>query len=457
VLRYFFGKRNTLFGHEHSGTLSLFRFLYCALVIVEILGSANYRDSLYEKTDYSPIPFLAEIYSEPLPQPVFEALRMVTIVALAFASLGLLTRPALIVSLIAFTLYEGFFLGFTKPKNTDYVYHMSNLTVFALFLMAIAPGVARHGITSLVRRRNDGIAIPEWPRKTLIGMLAFAYFGAGYCKLVESLLWVDGYTLQGYLFDRGIRHDLDLALALGQYHGLCVVLSVLTVLLEITFPLILIWPRLAWLYVAGGLQLHVMIHFTMDINFFHYFAFNYLAFVEWPFLVASFRRIAGRAKAEEPPASQAVVPTPQRAIAISLIALQAACVVFHVESWPLSDFRVYSKRRHPDMVSVLFLAKTGDSGEEEWLADNRQQRFRRAVGHDVANALAAAFDLEEPDRSAAIALERPRIYTAMMESDPKFFRRHRTLTLHLKSVELDPADGRYKAVTRFVCDLPPAE
>lgn len=454
-LRYWFERRGSLFGREHSGTLSLFRFLYCLLVAWEVASAAHANDGDYLRgRAYDPVPLFDSISHDPIPLEMFRILRWILIVALLAAALGVFTRPALWVSFVGFVLYEGTALGFTKSPNSDYVYHMSNLTVFALAILAIAKGVDRHGVESLIRDRNSPESIPEWPRKTILGLMALAYFGAFYCRMVTDPRWLDGYTIQGYLFDRALRHDVPLAFEVAQSYPACLVFGIATSLFEATFFLVLVFPRLGWIYAIGGLAMHVSIRELMAINFFEFFIFNYLAMVEWEPLGRKLMRLGAVGSVTPLPSRLEPVPIGQRAICVGLLVLQAGCIVARVEHWPFSDFRVYSKRRHPDDVLAPVLGRPTATGEPELLPKRARRVLRSVTDQGRVRSLAKQI-LDEPDDDPMSEVNKIRhaCLRGIGRIRPSLLESPRGLALYVKRPRFDGATNRWSIVIEHVCDL----
>lgn len=449
---WLFAERGGLRGFESSACLALFRVLYCGGVMFEVLRTQQHRDSSYNRPSYDPIDLLAIFGVEPMPLEFFQSVRWLLVGALLFAILGIFTRAALWIAFLSFLAYEGTYLGFTKPIDSQYVYHMSNLTAFVLGILAISPDTGNHGVVSLLRGAPTAIAAPRWPRRAVIGAIAVAYFGAGYCKMVESPLWVDGYTLQGYMLDRAIRHDIDSAIWLASHYWLCVFLSVMTIVLELSWILVIFFPRLAWTHVPGGLLLHVSILLTMKIDFFQFFALNYLVFVDWDWLARRFSAL--RSLPRDSIASAPNQPVPR--FATLFLLFMFGCVIGRVESWPLTDFRVYSKRRHPDRVGVILLKKEMPDGQLVEVNNSVMLKFRRNVGFETAGEISAAMRLPEAERAEELEKLRLAVYRNVTRFDRKFFKRHKTLRLFVERPVWDEYYGRYRIEKQFVMALPPA-
>jgi hypothetical protein len=458
-LGWLFGEKGNLRALESSACLALFRVLYTFAVAFELVRGSRHRDSVFARPVYEPIDLLAYFSVEPMPLEIFVQLRWLLVGCLVCAGLGIATRWTLIGSVLGFLAYEGTYLGFTKPLDSEYVFHMTNFTAFALLVLAVAPDVGRHSLWSLLRGAKDAVPVAAWPRRVIIGAIAIGYFGAAYCKLVESPLWVDGYTLQGYMLDRGIRHEIDLAITLASSWWLCVVLSVLTIVLELTWLLVIRYPRLAWTHVPGALMLHVSILVTMNINFFQFFALNYLVFLDWSWIsrrIAALRSPAGSQGAATAPSLPSGQTTHYPRFAAAFLVFLFGCVIGRVESWPLTDFRVYSKRRHPDRVGVLYLDKLNKQGERQELASTTLAKFRRAVGAELSVRVRELSRADErADLRAEIDRIRASIYRSVMIFDPKFFKRQKGLRLFVIRPEWDAKRGRYEIVRDFVMDLPP--
>jgi hypothetical protein len=453
-VRWFFAERQTYLRYEHSGTINLLRFLFCFATAVTVAGYGPEYDFFFQNAQYDPIPFFRTLAEPPMSLATFRVLRWTLVGMLTIASLGLLTRPLLVASAIAFVAYEGTNLGFTKPLDSDYAYHMTNLAPFFMLIMAIAPGIDRHTIVTTLRGRNEPTLLPEWPRKAMIGMIAFAYFGAGYCRVMESWLWADGYTLQYYLLDKAIRWDLAIGFWLAQHWFACVVFSVMTMLLELGYPIVLVFSRLKIPFIIGGLMMHVGILITMNINFLFFFGYNYFAFLEWPWLM----RVVGRAKVGANALGSRVVgpalPRWQLAAMLFFIAVQAGSVFFRIEKWPLSDFRVFRERRHPVDVNALYFAKASDPADPEWLPFWENYFLQRGISWRPARLIREAGRADDPgvaSRKRADASEL--MYLGIFRTDPTTFERNGDLMVMQKRPIFDSAKGEYVVVTEHVMDL----
>jgi hypothetical protein len=457
-LKWSFAERATFFGHEHSGSLAFFRVTYCLIYAITLFLEAADWDSFYEKREYFATPLFALVSDEPISFETFKALRYTLLTALVAGAAGFFTRPALLVAAVTFFLYEGTHLGFTKPRDSDYTYHLTNLSAFFFFILAFAPGVARHGFDSWRRGERGAIAIPEWPRKAMLGMLCFAYFGAGYQRLIANPMWIDGSTLQAYLLDKHIRYDgIDIGYWIAQHWELCVVFSVFTMALEFFYPVVLFFPRWKVPFLIGGLMLHAGIYATMRINFFVYFVYNYLLLVEWRWVAGLLRTIGHRAaEFVALPAPNATVPRGQRIACVGCIGLQLACVLGQVEAWPFSDFRVFRDRRNPAEVSVLFFARPGEEGgEPAWFPWRKQTQFRRVVTSEPERLIRHSAKPENAgEKDAMVRRALVKIQSALGEAEPATFAKIGHIRVFERRAVVNPETGQYEILQRFIADVP---
>lgn len=461
LLRYFFGKRSTFFGLEHSGTINFLRFFYCLVTAITVALYAWEYDRLYEVAPYYPSP-LFSMFEDPLPLVWYRALRWLTVAGLTSAALGFLTRPALVFSALTFFVYEGTQLGFTKPADGPYSFHITNLVPFILLIMSIAPGIDRHTLLTTLRKQNEPTLLPEWPRKAMLALIAIAYFGAGYCRCVNSFLWADGHTLQGYLMEKSIAWDIALGWEIAQHWGLCVVISVLTMLLELGYPLVLFFPRFKPLFIFGGIMLHLSILLAMNINFMFFFGYNYFVFLEWPWLRRVFAGVKDRTAelARKIPAPQLAPNWHKWAFGL-IVGVQASCVVGRVEAWPFSDFRVFQKRNHPDKIGELFLAKAEPlaDGSPDWLPFIENYYLRRAISWEPEADVVESYKVDAAEKQRLLDRARRRMYKAILGT-AKYsyvFSRYGTLKVYIKRPVLEPDGERYRVSTEFVMDLAPPD
>jgi HTTM domain len=369
-------------------SLSLFRFLYCTAIFWKLASEGDAHLTKFAGTAWYPIP-LFEGLGIPLMSPAaFQILHYVLLVALLLTAVGACTRLAATTAWIAFFFYMGTYLGFGKSPHTSYVIHSHNIVVFILFILSVAPGVATYGIDGWLSRRwrwwlgepASDTAQPawgtSWPSQLIKLTLGLAYFGAGYCKVASHPLWADGYTLQAYLMSKHLLIDCPPGAWVAQHWWLCLLLGIATLALELTFFLIVFYPRLTWFYLFGAICFHSCIYFTMRINFFPYYGASFLIFLDWPTLQALAAPLMAFARrkhalpqiewqAGTPPACGDSLAA--RAIILGLWVVLAVCIYGRIESWPFTDYRVFAGRNQISRVQVFRLAVTDTAGRTVWI------------------------------------------------------------------------------------------
>jgi hypothetical protein len=91
--------------------------------------------------------------------------------------------------------------------------------------------------------------------------LALGYCAAGCSKLViGGLDWFNGYTLQGIM----LGHDKEWSRVFASSVGLAQLQSFGVVFVQVTFPIVLLWPRAGWFYLPAATSFHLMSWKTMD-------------------------------------------------------------------------------------------------------------------------------------------------------------------------------------------------
>jgi uncharacterized membrane protein YphA (DoxX/SURF4 family) len=251
--------------------------------------SLNYHINLASKnSDFiDPQPIIRAIAAL-VPREVFfsagglTALYWITTVAGLAALVGLFTRTSL------FVLALGVWIFISHGYSYADVHHTQAL--FAIFLMVLpfSPAGERLSVDALIRRRRvrrsadlaegpDTVETAMWPLKLLHVLLALTYFSTGITKLISGgLSWMNGYTLQNYIFSDAVSGDIPLGIWLAQQHTLCVMLGVLTILFEVFYFVSLFLPRVAPLFFIGGIFFHIGLYATSGHPFFQHMVMNAL-------------------------------------------------------------------------------------------------------------------------------------------------------------------------------------
>jgi len=191
---------------------------------------------------------------------LFTLLFWICMVSGVTALVGLFTR----ISLFFFALTSGVMQAHLYSYGD--IHH--NEAIFCMFIgaMAFAPSDRWFSVDALIRRLRGNSAIDPrelsdmavWPVKLTFVLMAWVYCSTGLTKLVYGgLEWMNGYTLQYYSFSRAIHKDMAFGIWLAEQHQLSIVLSYFTVAFETFFPIAIFTKRWRWLFLVGGIMLHI--------------------------------------------------------------------------------------------------------------------------------------------------------------------------------------------------------
>jgi hypothetical protein len=98
--------------------------------------------------------------------------------------------------------------------------------------------------------------------------------------------WAVGSNLRWILYaaSDGRAHPNGLALVVADRPLLAHALALMTLVIELGFPLVLFRPRSRWFFVPGAVALHLGIRLTMGLDYSAWIATVLVVFVDWPAL-----------------------------------------------------------------------------------------------------------------------------------------------------------------------------
>lgn len=259
------------------------------------------RQDLFIRADsvlYGPIPALKLLllpfgqWGTVRPSPEFLQAAWLIAVGTAVGSvLGIRARLNMLCCAATATLIYAHIYSYNE------LHHPEAAMIIALWVLALGPitgaGSWEHFFArarEVLRTRQflprmaeaDARPLIRWPLRLIQWVIVLTYFSAGISKLVNGGLdWFNGHTLAYYLAQDGIKW-LDAAgpgMWLAQHPSILSLLSVGTVLFELTFVLAVLFPRIAWVYVAGGTALHIGIYMLQRAPFFQFIVL-YIVFAE---------------------------------------------------------------------------------------------------------------------------------------------------------------------------------
>ena len=121
----------------------------------------------------------------------------------------------------------------------------------------------------------------KWPLLLIQWIFAIVYLDSGMSKLLKGgVNWMNGYTLQYYLWQDGLKWERPFGIWFAQQHALAVLSSWVAILFEVTFPIVLIFPKLVWLYIPLGASFHGGIYLAQKAPFLKYIP-SYSVFIPW--------------------------------------------------------------------------------------------------------------------------------------------------------------------------------
>ena len=154
-----------------------------------------------------------------------------------------------------------------------------------------------------------------WPVRTVLVVVAGAYFFSGLAKLLHAgLAWVASGNLRWALYASSDAqpHPNPAALLVADRPWLAHLLAAATLLVELGFPLVLWRPRLAWLFVPAAVAFHAGIWMAMRLDYWPMASTVLVVMVDWPALADRLARrgaggpaVAGAPSGERPASSAA--------------------------------------------------------------------------------------------------------------------------------------------------------
>ena len=249
---------------EDPTPLALVRILACSVVVVDLLRAAAlglvpvfWRT--YEAGGLSRITGARSIVDDWSPEWGGPAVWLVTVLSMTLGALGVATRPALLVGLLAYAQ-----LGHLYPPGDRAIDRLLRTVIFVLLFSGAHRRLSLQG---WLQGRAPPAQIGGWASDLLRFELVLVYLGAGFLKLGADIGWliptefpplyrILADPMAGRL-DPVVWADWTMLFYLG---------GVVTILLEISAPLLLI--RLAPAWAVAGLFMHLGIAAGMHLGMF---------------------------------------------------------------------------------------------------------------------------------------------------------------------------------------------
>lgn len=281
-----------LFAAGPAQRLAALRIGLCALLALRLGLRPNLYVDLADQPAalFRPLSF-AKLLPHMPPRAVLLAVLVIGTLAASLAAVGWRARAVLPVAWVC-----GVFLNCMLTSQGKVVHN----DVLLLLCMFCLLGARHSDVWSLdawrARRRDPDAPVPKpaprygWPVRTAMLVVALAYCIIGVHKLQYSGLAWAGDNLRWVLYTASdSQNGNSVALFVADHPLLAHVLAWATLIVEVGFPLVLIWPVTRWLFVPGVLALHGGIFATMKLNYVAMAGTVVIVYTNWPWLVTRLR------------------------------------------------------------------------------------------------------------------------------------------------------------------------
>ena len=227
-----------------------------------------------------------------LSDPVVLWLQTIFKLALLTSAVGLLTRLSTGVVVVA-----AFYL-LCVQNNFGKIGHSEPLVLWAFLFMFLAPCGDAASLDALIRRRRGRPPPPvsgayTWPIRAVWVMICVIFFLAGYQKWVwAGVAWAMPDSFGTMLVWHYYTNEpwTDAALHLSRMTPLVFLMGVGSLVLELTFPLALIFRRLRPIIALSGFMMQVGIMVLLEVSFLKFFIV-YVFWIPWDVV---WHHVAGR-------------------------------------------------------------------------------------------------------------------------------------------------------------------
>ena len=319
-----------------------FRLLFCCSIAIQLVFRFTHiiRFQIATSQDSSSeIPKIMRVISVPrFSSGSFKVALAALIITLVLSATAPLPAFFLLLSSILSLVV------FSAVWELSYIHTKANLIPIILFMLALLP---YHGLPLG--------QTPTWPLRLIQVLVAVVWFSSGLGKVkLSGFRWATGKPLRAYLLEHAAFGDLKGAQRLAGHEPICRYAAAATLVLELTFPLILI-PKYAVFYLSAALTFHVFNFLVMRIDFFSFFCPAYLSF-----LIAFVPTGPG-------PSAVSVSDTVAFAGCGLIVLFHGFCAFGFRTFWPFQPFAYYSRWATPESVQVSRLALHNVDGSTSWI------------------------------------------------------------------------------------------
>lgn len=276
--------------------LAAIRIGLCSLLAVRLSRSIYLQLAGQPAPLFRPISFMRLLPSMP-PRGVVLVVQVAGIAAAVLAAVGWRARLSLPVAWAA-----GVFLG-GITTSVGKVVHNDVLLLLALAPLMLAPSADAWSVDAMRARPRAGprwSARYGWAARAAAVVVAGGYLFTGLSKLVFSgTAWVLSDNLRWALYVSSDAQSAPngISLFIADRPWLAHVLAAGTILLELTFPVVLWRPRAAWAFVLGSATLHASIWATLHLDYSAWAVTAAVVLIDWPRLIERTRALRARPQA----------------------------------------------------------------------------------------------------------------------------------------------------------------
>jgi len=289
-----------MFAPGSARRLAAVRIGLCSLLALRLARPVYVGLSGQPRALFRPVSFMHMFPGLPSRGPLI-VLQLLGVMAATLAAAGLRARVTLPVAWTCGLLLNAMLSSLGKILHNDVV------LLICLVPLLVAPVADAWSLDAIRKRRtrrgtgegrDDPVSVAYgWPVRVAMLVVTGAYFFSGLGKVVFSgPSWVLSGNLRWILYtasDRSASPNV-VALFVADRAWLAHIVAGATLLLELTFPLVLWRKRLATFYVPATAGLHAGIWLTMNLDYSAWALSAVIVFVDWPWLVEWLRR--GRLK-----------------------------------------------------------------------------------------------------------------------------------------------------------------
>jgi uncharacterized membrane protein YphA (DoxX/SURF4 family) len=254
MLKYFYIFEKYLFSPRISTELGFARAVFLLLFYwYHRGGQFQFQPGIEAQDFWEPISFF-KLFD--LKAPSMELLQNLSFIwkfAIVCAALGFMTRFHVLVTVVLSLYLFGIGMNYGK------IDHPQTMPLVVMMILAFSRSGDGFSIDSLINRASGLKRLKlspsyGWPFRLIQIYIVWVYFSAGFQKLrVSGLEWVFSDNLQSILLRAGQESGAWFA----TYPNLCILLALMTIIVEFGAPLALLGGFITAFFVLGFIGLHL--------------------------------------------------------------------------------------------------------------------------------------------------------------------------------------------------------